>query len=282
MHPVHLQQEETAGRGYRMHPAISINTLCLEPAAFEVHVDQVARLGASAISATLEEVAAVGQTRARRLLVDAGLKAATFTHRAFAYARPEDVRPAQARLNTSLALAQDIGATSVTLTTGGREHLDWPAASARFAAAIAPCAEIARAVGVKLSIEPTSHLYADVSIAHRLADTVSLARNAGIHLGIDLFACWFDADIDEAIVAAAPLCAVVQVSDYVAGDRGLPCRAVPGDGVVPLDRLIPSIIAAGFDGYFDLEIIGPRIIAEGPLKAVARAGAQLDRLLRKP
>jgi sugar phosphate isomerase/epimerase len=121
-----------------------------------------------------------------------------------------------------------------------------------FAAAIAPCAESARHLGIKLAIEPTSHLYADVSIAHRLADTVSLAEQAGIHLGIDLFACWMDADIDAAIRAAAPLCAVVQVSDFVMGDRALPCRAVPGDGVIPLSRLLPQIVSAGFDGYFDL------------------------------
>lgn len=55
------------------------------------------------------------------------------------------------------------------LTTGGRGALDWNSAARAFAEAIAPCAEKARAAGIALGIEPTSHLYSDVSIAHRLS-----------------------------------------------------------------------------------------------------------------
>jgi hypothetical protein len=32
-----------------------------------------------------------------------------------------------------------------------------------------------------------------------------------------------------------------------------------GDGMAQLDRLIPLIVQAGYRGYFDLELIGPRI-----------------------
>ncbi|WGM47469.1 hypothetical protein KOAAANKH_02346 [Brevundimonas sp. NIBR10] len=262
-----------------MHPMISVNTLSLAPAPFDVHVDQVVRLGLNAISPTLEEVTEFGSAQARRLLDDVGLSVATFTHRAFAYATPELAKAGRERLLATLRLAQEIQADSITMTTGGREHLYWPDAAQMFAQAIAPCAQSAREVGIKLAIEPTSHLYADVSIAHRLADTVSLAKQAGIHLGIDLFACWMDADIDAAIRAAAPLCAVVQVSDYVMGDRALPCRAVPGDGGIPLGRLLPQIVAAGFNGWFDLEIIGPRIAAEGHEAALTRAANTIRMIL---
>jgi sugar phosphate isomerase/epimerase len=262
-----------------MRHAISINTLSLPPAPLDVHVDQVVRLGLNAISPTLEEVTEFGSARARRLLDDVGLSVATFTHRAFAYATPELAKAGRERLLATLRLAQEIQADSITMTTGGREHLYWPDAAQMFAQAIAPCAQSAREVGIKLAIEPTSHLYADVSIAHRLADTVSLAKQAGIHLGIDLFACWMDADIDAAIRAAAPLCAVVQVSDFVMGDRALPCRAVPGDGAIPLSRLLPQIVAAGFEGWFDLEIIGPRITAERPEIALARAARTVQAIL---
>lgn len=62
------------------------------------------------------------------------------------------------------------------LTVGGRGALDWNSAARAFAEAIAPCAEKARAAGIALGIEPTSHLYSDVSIAHRLSDTVALAK----------------------------------------------------------------------------------------------------------
>jgi sugar phosphate isomerase/epimerase len=82
-----------------------------------------------------------------------------------------------------------------------------------------------------------------------------------------------------AIADAGPLTALVQVSDYVYGDRGLPGRAVPGDGAIPLNRLIPAIVRAGFAGRFDLEIIGPRLLAEGEEAGLARAAERIGTIL---
>jgi sugar phosphate isomerase/epimerase len=262
-----------------MHPAISINTLSLAPAPFARQVDAAARLGARGISPEVGQIIEAGTAAARRVLGDAGLAVAGLTHRAFGFDTPEAVRAARERLLTTIDVAAGIGAAGVIMTTGGRGALSWGAAAARFAEAIAPCAEAARRAGVALGIEPTSHLYADVSIAHRLADTVAIARGAGIAVMIDVFACWFDSDIEHALAAAAPLSPLVQISDYVYGDRGLPCRAVPGDGAVPWDRVIGALTAAGFAGWFDLEIIGPRIEAEGHEPGLARAAAFIGSLL---
>lgn len=64
------------------------------------------------------------------------------------------------------------------------------------------------------------------------------------------------------------------------GDRGLPCRAVPGDGAVPLERLVRLILASGFRGPFDLEIIGPQLEAEGREAGLRRAISWLEAALR--
>ena len=137
-----------------------------------------------------------------------------------------------------------------------------------------PCAEAAREAGIGLGIEPTTHLWADGSICHRLADTVAVAKMAGIAVMIDIFACWFDADIEAALAEAAPLSPLAQISDYVYGDRSIPCRAVPGDGAVPFERFVPLMVEAGFNGWWDLEVIGPRLQAEGPgSRAQAGGGA---------
>ena len=183
----------------RAHRKISINTLSFKPAKLDAHVNAVARLGASAISPGLEDVSAFGAAATKQAISDAGLVIATLTHRAFGYVTPEQATQARARLDATLAIAETIEAQTVTLTTGGRGALSWVEAAARFAEEIAPCARRAEAAGIKLTLEPTSHLYADASIAHRLSDTISLARSAGIHVGIDVFACWVDADIEDAI-----------------------------------------------------------------------------------
>ncbi|MEY4161064.1 MAG: hypothetical protein RLZZ136_1685 [Pseudomonadota bacterium] len=262
-----------------MHPRLSINTLSLKPASIGHHIETVARLRARAISLDLLQFEHCNSLAVAAHIRDAGLDVATLTHRAFAFATPADAKAGQDRLKQTIALAQQIGALSIIMTTGPRGDLTWPAAAARFAEAVAACADLAHSAGIQLAIEQTSHLYADASIAHRLSDSLHLVRQAGIAVIIDLFACWFDADIEEAIADAAPLTALVQVSDYVLGDRGLPCRAVPGDGAIPLDRLIPAILKAGFTGYFDLEIIGPRLQAEGEEQGLRRAGAVMGKLL---
>lgn len=264
-----------------MHSAISINTLCLAPDTLASHTDTIARLGACGISPDLLQLDETGPARSARMFRDAGLAVATLTHRAFAFSSAAEAAAAQDRLKRTLDIAGKIGAETVIMTTGGRGALNWAEAAARFTDAMAPCAEAARLAGISIGIEPTSHLYADASIAHRLADTVTLAKGAGISVMVDLFACWIDSDIEQAIADAGPLTALVQVSDYVYGDRGLPCRAVPGDGAIPLGRLLPAIVAAGFNGWFDLEIIGPRLQAEGQEAGLRRAAEAIGRILEE-
>lgn len=258
-----------------MHPRISINTLSLAPDSLGSQIDLVARLGARAISPDLMHVDDYGAARTARHIGDAGLEIATLTHRAFGFATAEDEENARARLARTIGIAGEIGARTIIMTTGGRGPLAWNEAADRFAESIAPCVAIADAAGIRLGIEPTSHLYADASIVHRLADTVTVARKADISVIPDIFACWVDADIEEAIADAGPLLSLVQISDYVYGDRGLPCRAVPGDGAIPFERLIPAFDATGFDGYYDLEIIGPRLQAEGQEQALVRAAGHI-------
>lgn len=251
-------------------PAVSLNTLCLEPAPFDVLVAAAAQLGADALFADRQDIDRFGAARARRAAADAGLPVAGLTHRAFGFVDETTARRERDRLNETLGLARDLGAGIVCLTTGGRGDLSWPEAARRFVAAIAPCVEAARLAGVTLAIEPTSHLYADASIVHRLADTTALARRAGIDVAVDLFPCWIDADLEKALDEAAPLAALAQLSDHIPGDRALPCRAVPGDGAIPLDLIVSRLLRAGFTGLFDLEVLGPRL--DGDREAALRRG----------
>jgi sugar phosphate isomerase/epimerase len=258
-----------------MHPRISINTLSLAPASLGKHIDLVARLDCKAISPDLMHVEEYGIAETAWHIGQAGLEIATLTHRAFGFATPDETAKARARLDRTIGIAAEIGAQTIIMTTGGRGTLTWAEAADRFSEAIAPCVETARGTGVKIGIEPTSHLYADASIVHRLADTANVARKAGITVIPDIFACWVDADLEEAIAEAGPAIALIQVSDYVHGDRGLPCRAVPGDGEIPFERLVPAFEAAGFTGYYDLEIIGPRLQSEGEEEGLKRAAEHI-------
>jgi len=45
---------------------------------------------------------------------------------------------------------------------------------------------------------------------------------------------------------------------------------VPGDGDIPLERILATVLEAGYAGCFDLELIGPAINDEGYASAVHR------------
>ena len=182
-------------------------------------------------------------------------------------------------LLAAIDAAQALGADTLYLLTGGRGPLGWEATAERFAALVEPCLDAARAGGVSLLIENASALYADVHIAHGLADTIRLAEQAGVGVCIDLFHCWAEAGLEDLLRRAVPRCGLVQVSDYVLGDRSLPARAVPGDGAIPLERLLGTLLEAGYEGMFDIELLGPRIEAEGNAAAAARAAEHLSAML---
>src|SRR3546814_20358767 len=88
--------------------------------------------------------------------------------------------------------------------------------------------------------------------------TVTLAERAGLGVCIDLFCCWSEAGLRATIERAIPRCGIVQVSDYVYGDRAMPCRAVPGDGAIPIRTMHHWMLRDGYEGAFDPALLGPR------------------------
>ena len=178
--------------------------------------------------------------------------------------------------------AASVGAHTVYLLTGGRGALTWGQAADRFCTMVTPCVEHAIRVGVALAIENASSLYADIHLAHTLHDTITLAEMGGLGVCIDVFHCWAEGDFEAMVQRALPRTALIQLSDYVLGDRALPARAVPGDGVIPIEAFVAQALDGGYAHGFDLELIGPRIEKEGRFESARRAcdvvGAMLNRL----
>lgn len=177
--------------------------------------------------------------------------------------------------------AAAVGARVVYMLTGGRGERNWEQATEHFCAAIAPCRSMAQQAGVTLAIENASALYADIHFAHTLRDTITLAEMAEVGVCIDLFHCWAEAGLAALVERALPRTVQIQLSDYVLGDRALPARAVPGDGAIPIEPLLRQALAGGYTHGFDLELIGPRIEAEGRVEAARRACETVSTMLER-
>lgn len=266
-----------------MHDKISVNSICLPGASFAQLGQHWRELGAPRGSFVSHQLDAESNEAAGAALAAGHCRLETIVH-PFMPGQPLELREdtwqqPRARLNAVLESAAALGARSVYLTTGGHGSGSWEDSARAFAEAVAPCAALAREKNINLMIENAPFLYADLHIAHSLRDTVTLAEMAGIGVLIDIFSCWTEAGLRDTIKQAAPRLGLVQVSDYVSGDRALPARAVPGDGAIPLQRILGWILEQGYDGAFDLELLGPRIDREGNLAATQRAAAATTALL---
>lgn len=198
---------------------------------------------------------------------------------------PTDARSvdaARGALSRLIDVAASVDARCIYLLTGGRGALSWEQAADAFCSAVAPCRHEAEQAGVSLAVENASSLYADIHMAHSLRDTITLVELAGLDICVDLFHCWAEADLKGLLRTALPRTRLIQLSDYVLGDRSLPARAVPGDGAIPIESVVALALAEGYQFGFDLELLGPRIDAEGRLAAAQRAcdvvRGMLDRL----
>ena len=267
-----------------MHERLSVHPVCFPGASFRDLTGYWRELGAHRVSLVSHLLLEEGLAAAQEALRASNCTVESITH-PFLPGRhlelhEESWRDARGTLTRLIQDAKSLGARSIYMLTGGHGSLTWEQAAEAFRAAIAPCVIQAKAAGVALMVENSAALYADIHIAHTLRDSVTLAESAGIGVCMDLFACWTEAGLRESIGRAMPRCHLVQVCDYVYGDRSLPSRAVPGDGAIPVKRILQWVLQAGYAGTFDIELVGPRIDAEGHLTAVRRAADNLGEILR--
>jgi sugar phosphate isomerase/epimerase len=183
------------------------------------------------------------------------------------------------RLTRSIATAATVGAPVIVFTTGPFAPLTWDEAADAFEQAIAPVLGEARGHGIDVAIEHTNSLRVDVGFVHTLRDAIDLARRLDVGVCMEMNACWAERDLDRTITEGVDRIRLVQVSDFKVGTVASSQRLVPGDGDIPIERIVRVLLAAGYDGVFELELIGDKIVEEGYDAAVPRAVAALDAVL---
>lgn len=266
-----------------MHPRVGLHQVAFLSESTAAFIDHCRAIGVRNMTLVTPLLVKPGETEAaRQALAVGGPRVESVNHVFATYPDLErDRGEAAERLSQAIEIAALLDARSIYLISGARGSLDWEQAAERFAALIAPCKAAARERGIALLVENANVFNADIHMAHTLADTIRLAEIADIGVCIDLHACWAEAGLKQLYTRARARCGLVQVSDYVLGDRSAPCRAVPGDGAIPLERMLGEVLETGYDGVFDLELVGPRIDAEGHLAATLRAAERLSDILTR-
>lgn len=235
--------------------------------SFDVDVAMWQRLGVRTVGLSLRKCEQVGWDAVRALdvevvnIVESGW---------FDLHEPSSWHATRTRWIQAVDALADRAPWCLVVTSGPAWRLPtWGRRVERFAEAIAPVADHARSNGVTVALEHTGSLRVDLSFVHRLYDAIDVAERCDIGVCVELSSGWAEREIDALL--ADPHVAHVQISDVVVPSLCTPDRAVPGDGHIPLRRLLRVLDGAGYSGAVELEMVGPRIEAEGYESAIRRA-----------
>jgi sugar phosphate isomerase/epimerase len=256
-----------------VHPRLAVNSLSAATWRLEQDLELCADLGVAKVSLFLDKAQAVGVERARDLL--AGFEVTQVFAKGFVLHDEATWAADRARLREGVALAAELGCPWFGLTAGEAGRLSWDEAADALGRAVEPL----RVDGVRFAVEHSLPVRPEVGFVHSLAHCVELADRLDMGATMEVTYCFNEREVRRTIADAAGRLATVQVSDLVPPSTVLPDRAVPGDGIIPLADLIGTAVANGYAGPIELEMLGPRVEAEGYEPAIRRAVAALDDLL---
>jgi sugar phosphate isomerase/epimerase len=268
------------------HPRLSVNSVSSYGQPLAGDIAMWRDLGVEHVALILPKIDEIGWDSAREMVRGAGLRVSTIFGPTY---RPLDADRAlgwwdadQQRTVETIEFAASVGAASIYVCSGAASTLSWDEAADAFSALVAPTVARAGELGIPLLIEPTNPLRSDISFVFWQRDAMDLARRAGTKVMLDLQSCWYERGLEKVVRQNIDLVGLTQISDFVIGTTRTGDRAVPGDGDIPLERLLAMVLDAGFEGAFDLEVMGPRVEEEGyrssVRRSVERASELLDRL----
>jgi sugar phosphate isomerase/epimerase len=185
------------------------------------------------------------------------------------------------RLKPAIDAASELGCPSLYGVTGPTApRMTTDEAVARLVECLAPANAYARSKNVRLAFENTAVSTRAHGFVHTLADAVEFSREADVGICLELQNCWYERRLETLFRQNVDRFVMVQVSDFLVGEDMKMNRRVLGDGSMPLEWMLERLLDAGYQGYFDIEVLGPSIEAEGYGAAISRSVDWLSERLR--
>jgi sugar phosphate isomerase/epimerase len=263
-----------------MHPRLSVSAVSSWRASFDDDLAMWERLGIGLVGLSLRKCEEVGLEHAVRRVRDAGLRVSNVVECGWCEPADPTTWPAyRDRLLAVVDAMRAVHAPVLVLTTGPAGPLVWDDAARALGEALDAVIAAAHDASVRVAIENTSAMRLDLSFATTLRDTVDLADRLDAFVCVELNSCWAERGFAATVARAVERIAHVQCSDALVGSLTTPDRLVPGDGDIPLARCFGALAGAGYAGAVEIEMVGPRIEAEGYEPAIRRAVARIDQLL---
>lgn len=160
----------------------------------------------------------------------------------------------------ALKTAARIKAPCLVVYSGGRAGHTFNHARRLIRSALTELAPQATELGVSLAIEPMHPgCAAEWTFLNGIEDTLALidqTATVGVKMVFDTYHLGQEPDVLDRLDQVAPHVALVQLGDARRPPEGEQNRCRLGEGKIPLAEIVAGLKAAGYDGYYDVELLG--------------------------
>jgi sugar phosphate isomerase/epimerase len=248
--------------------ALSLNQATVQNLSLDEAVALCVRHDIAGIGLWRHRVAEAGLARSAAAVRAAGLHVSSLCRGGFfTHADVGARRAALADNRAAVAEAAELGADVLVLVCGGLVpgSRDLGLARRMVADAVAELVPVAQRAGVRLGVEALHPMFcADRCVVSRLGEALDLALQfpaEAVGVIVDTYHVWWDYELAAQIARAGGRIAGFQLADWV---RPLPAdvllgRGHLGDGDIDLAGITGLVLAAGYEGYAEVELFNQEI-----------------------
>lgn len=163
----------------------------------------------------------------------------------------------------AIQLAADIGAATVTVLSGGRSGHTRGHAHRLLLGALKELSEAAQAVGVQLAVEPMhvgcAYQWSFLNTIPQCLDLITAIDNPHLGITFDCYHLAQDANTMTWLESIVRYVRLVQLGDAKHAPLGEQNRCLLGHGLVPLADIVATFQQGGYQGYYEIEIVGQSV-----------------------
>jgi sugar phosphate isomerase/epimerase len=247
---------------------LSLNSATVHSLRATEAVSLCARHEIPAIGLWRDRVAELGVTRTAAAVRAAGLHVSSLCRGGF-FTHADSGARARSRADNRAAVAEaaELGADALILVSGGLVpgSRDLGLARRMIADSIADLVPFAQQAGVRLGIEALHPMFcADRCAISRLGEAVDLALQFpadAVGVVVDTYHVWWDSQLATDIDRARGRIVSYQLCDWILPlpQDTLLGRGHLGDGFIDFRAISAQVLAAGYDGYAEVEIFNAEI-----------------------
>jgi len=264
-------------------PRLSINELTTYRWSFEEDIEHYKAAGIQSLAVWRHKLSDFGEEKGIELLIESGLTVSSLQWAGgFTGSDGQSHQDSIADARSAIQLAAEMRADCLTVYSGSRAGHTNNHARRLLTGAIKNLLPIACEFGVPLAIEPMpSRCASEWTFLTDIDETLELLDqfdSPQLKLVFDTSHFGHNEAICSRLGELAQRIGIVHLAD---AKEPICCeqnRCRLGEGSIPLDCMISSLVRGGYDGYFDVKLMGEEIEAADYAELIAHSKATFEQL----